>query len=256
VKANAAASIEVADLTKVYRSPGGGTFAAVNHLSFQARPGRIFGLLGPNGAGKTTTLRAIAGLVQWDRENHGRGVQLGGNIDFKGEALAGLPPHLIAAKGLILCPERRRPFREMRVVDNLKAGAFLIRDSSQQKELLDNVYTLFPRLKERERQIAGTLSGGEQQMLAIGRSLMSAPTLLAIDEPSTGLAPLIRKDLFERIADIKTMGIAVLLVEQDANVSFKLADRNYLLSNGRIVAQGSSEDLLQDETVRRAYLGV
>ena len=151
---------------------------------------------------------------------------------FQGEDIAGLPPHVIAGKGLILCPERRRPFREMRVIDNLRAGAFLVRDARKQQELLDNVYALFPRLEERKGQIAGTLSGGEQQMLAIGRSLMSQPKLLAIDEPSTGLAPLIRKDLFARIADIKKMGIAVLLVEQDANVSFRLAERNYILSSG------------------------
>ena len=243
--------LSVRDLGVTY-----GTAQIIRGVGLEVDAGELVSLVGPNGAGKTTTLRAIAGLVQWDRANQGRGVQLQGHVQFRGEPLAGLAPHLIAARGLILCPERRRPFREMRVVDNLKAGAFLVRDARKQQTLLDNVYALFPRLKERARQIAGTLSGGEQQMLAIGRSLMSEPQLLAIDEPSTGLAPLIRKDLFARIADIKTMGIAVLLVEQDANVSFKLADRNYLLSNGRIVAQGSSADLLQDETVRRAYLGV
>jgi len=167
-----------------------------------------------------------------------------------------VPAHDIAKRGLIHCPERRRPFREMSVLDNIYAGAYMMTDKDQIQKNLANVYQLFPILQERSKQISGTLSGGEQQMLAIGRALMSNPKLLCIDEPSTGLAPIMKEEVFKKIAAIKKMGITVLLVEQEVNAVFALASRNYVLSSGKIIAEGSGKDLLKDEVLRKTYLGL
>jgi branched-chain amino acid transport system ATP-binding protein len=232
----------------------------LNDLSFSVGQEELVSVVGPNGAGKTTMLRAITGLVRWEKEIL-RGSRYGditikGTVHFCDERLDQLPAHEIARKGLLLCPERRRPFREMTVLENLKAGAYLLKGAGGFKESLRKVYSMFPILKERERQISGTLSGGEQQMLAIGRAMMFQPRLLCIDEPSTGLAPLIRRDLFLRIKGIQTSGIPILLVEQDVSSAFKLSNRNYILSHGRVIAEGKSEKLLEDETIRKTYLGL
>jgi branched-chain amino acid transport system ATP-binding protein len=236
------------------------TAMILNDLSFSVGQEELVSVVGPNGAGKTTMLRAITGLVRWEKEIL-RGSRYGditieGNVNFCDERIDQLPAHEIARKGLLLCPERRRPFREMTVLENLKAGAYLLKRGGEFKESLRKVYSMFPILKEREHQISGTLSGGEQQMLAIGRAMMFQPQLLCIDEPSTGLAPLIRRDLFLRIKGIQTSGIPVLLVEQDVSSAFKLSNRNYILSHGRVIAEGTSEKLLEDETIRKTYLGL
>ncbi len=234
-----------------------GTALILHDVGLEVREGEMVSLVGPNGAGKTTLLRALAGLLRWEqRAFRHEDVRLGGRVWFREERIDHLPPHEIASRGLILCPERRRPFREMTVRENLLAGAYLVRDRKEVAARLSEVYRLFPFLWDRSRQRAGTLSGGEQQMLAIGRALMSGPKLLLIDEPSTGLAPLIKEPLFERIREIKDLGIAVLLVEQDAALALGLADWGYILSQGRIVAEGPSENLLSDEVVRRSYLGL
>ncbi len=236
------------------------TATILNGVSLEVDQGELVSVVGPNGAGKTTMLRAVTGLVRWEKETL-RGSKYGditieGTVFFQGERIENLPAHEISRRGLILCPERRRPFREMSVLDNLKAGAYLLRDDQEFKKNLAKIYSFFPVLKEREQQISGTLSGGEQQMLAIGRALMFRPQLLCIDEPSTGLAPLIRKELFTRIKEIQISGIPVLLVEQDVNSAFRLSSRNYVLSQGKVVASGISEVLLQDEGIRKTYLGL
>ena len=232
----------------------------INDISLHVNSGELVSLVGPNGAGKSTLLRAITGLVIWEKGIH-RGtsegdITLEGSVVFENEHLEKIPAHEIAQRGLIHCPERRRPFREMTVLENLQAGAYLTRDKQQQQDNLQNVYTLFPRLKERVQQISGTLSGGEQQMLAIGRALMANPKLLCIDEPSTGLAPIMKQEVFNRIAEIQKMGITVLLVEQEVSAVFEMAERNYVLSSGKIIAEGSGEDLLKDEVLRKTYLGL
>ncbi|MEJ2169140.1 MAG: ATP-binding cassette domain-containing protein [Desulfobacterales bacterium] len=175
---------------------------------------------------------------------------------FEGERIERTPAHKITQKGLIHCPERRRPFREMSVKENLDTGAYLEKDKNQTRKNLDNVYKLFPILKERANQISGTLSGGEQQMLAVGRALMSSPKLLCIDEPSTGLAPIMKDEVFKKIKEIRKMGITVLLVEQEVSAVFAMADRNYVLSSGKIIAEGSGDQLLKDEVLRKTYLGL
>jgi branched-chain amino acid transport system ATP-binding protein len=222
--------------------------------------GELVSLVGPNGAGKSTLLRAITGLVSWEKEITRRSaredISIEGKITFSGERIDKTPAHNIVKKGLIHCPERRRPFREMTVLDNLRAGAYLDKDSSRIQDNLESVYQLFPVLKTRSKQISGTLSGGEQQMLAIGRALMSGPKLLCIDEPSTGLAPILRAEVFEKISEIRTLGITILLVEQEVSTVFKMASRNYVLSSGKIIAEGIGERLLQDEVLRKTYLGL
>lgn len=247
--------LEVKNLTVCYD-----TAMVLNELSFTVDEGELVSMVGPNGAGKTTTLRAIAGLVKWEQDTL-RGTRLSditfeGSIVFQGEDVKGLPSHAIAKRGLILCPERGRPFREMTVLENLKAGAHLCKSSKEIKENLEKVYELFPRLKERENQISGTLSGGERTMLAIGRTLMYQPKFLMIDEPSTGLAPKLKEDLFQRIKDIYEKGITILLVEQDVSFAFDLSDRNYVISRGKVVAEGTAHKLLQDDTIRKVYLGL
>ena len=247
--------LEVAHLTVRYEKA-----VLVNDLSMGVDTGELVSLVGPNGAGKSTTLRAISGLVAWEREIKRRStagdIFLEGTVTFDGERIDSIPAHEIVRRGLVLCPERRRPFREMTVLENLLAGAYLQKDRRKSRETLDKVYTLFPVLKERTRQISGTLSGGEQQMLAIGRALMSEPQLLCIDEPSTGLAPIMRKEVFDKIVEIKRLGITILLVEQEVSTVFKLAARNYVLSSGKLIAEGTGEELLKDETLRKTYLGM
>ncbi|NWF93967.1 MAG: ABC transporter ATP-binding protein [Syntrophaceae bacterium] len=232
----------------------------LNHLSMGVETGELVSLVGPNGAGKSTLLRAITGLVAWEKEitrrsTHGD-IVLEGTVTFNGERIDQIPAHEIVKRGLILCPERRRPFREMTVLDNLMAGSYLLKDRDEIQDNLKKVYELFPVLKDRSNQISGTLSGGEQQMLAIGRALMSRPKLLCIDEPSTGLAPILRSEVFQKIEEISKLGITVLLVEQDVSTVFKMTSRNYVLSSGKIIAEGTGEQLLQDEVLRKTYLGL
>ena len=247
--------LEIANLSVRYEKA-----VLVNDLSMSVDTGELVSLVGPNGAGKSTTLRAISGLVAWEREIKRRStageIVLEGTVTFDGERIDQIPAHEIVQRGLVLCPERRRPFREMTVRENLLAGAYLQKDKKKSRENLEKVHELFPVLKERSPQIAGTLSGGEQQMLAIGRALMSDPKLLCIDEPSTGLAPLIRQEVFEKIAEIKRLGITILLVEQEVSTVFKMAARNYVLSSGKIIAQGTGQQLLADEVLRKTYLGL
>jgi branched-chain amino acid transport system ATP-binding protein len=231
----------------------------LSEVSLAVNEGELVGLVGPNGAGKSTLLRAISGLVRFEERSR-RGadgdIVLEGEILFAGERIDRLAAHEIRMRGLVLCPERRRPFRELTVLENLQAGAFLSTDSRNTAKRLDHAFGLFPRLAERKAQIAGTLSGGEQQMLATARALMFEAKLLAIDEPSLGLAPRIREELFAAVRRIHAEGVPVLLVEQEIAQVFKLARRNYVLSQGRIIAQGSAQSLMADETLRAGYLGI
>ena len=247
--------LEVANLSVRYDKA-----ILINNLSMRVDTGELVSLVGPNGAGKSTLLRAITGLVAWEREITRRSTQgdilLEGTITFDGERIDRVPAHEIVKRGLILCPERRRPFREMTVIDNLMAGSYLMKGKDEIRNHLVMVYQLFPVLQDRSSQISGTLSGGEQQMLAIGRALMSKPKLLCIDEPSTGLAPMLRAEVFQKIAEILKLGITVLLVEQDVSTVFKMTSRNYVLSSGKIIAEGSGEKLLQNEVLRKTYLGL
>jgi branched-chain amino acid transport system ATP-binding protein len=247
--------LEIAHLSVRYEKA-----VLINDLNMSVDTGELVSLVGPNGAGKSTTLRAISGLVAWEKEIKRRSTSgdifFEGTVTFNGERIDQIPAHEIVQRGLVLCPERRRPFREMTVLDNLLAGAYLQKDPKKSRETLDKVYELFPVLKQRSPQIAGTLSGGEQQMLAIGRAFMSEPKLLCIDEPSTGLAPRLRQEVFEKISEINRMGITILLVEQEVSLVFKMSCRNYVLSSGKIIAQGTGEQLLEDEVLRKTYLGL
>jgi len=231
----------------------------LNGVSLAVDAGEFVGLVGPNGAGKSTLLRAISGLVRFE-ERMKRGtagdIVLEGEVRFGGERIDGLAAHEIRMRGLVHCPERRRPFRELTVLENLLAGAFLSRNAEETKTRLDRCFSLFPRLSERKDQIAGTLSGGEQQMLATARALMYEAKLLAIDEPSLGLAPRIREELFAAIGKIHAAGVPVLLVEQEVGQVFRMAARSYVLSQGRIIAEGSAQSLMADETLRAGYLGL
>ncbi len=228
-------------------------------VSLAVGEGELVGLVGPNGAGKSTLLRAISGLVRWEAQTK-RGVfgdiVLEGEVRFAGEKIDGLPAHEIRGRGLVHCPERRRPFRELTVTENLLAGAYLSRSKSEIARNVERCFQLFPHLKERKGQVAGTLSGGEQQMLAIARALMFEAKLLCIDEPSLGLAPRVRKELFGAIERIHAGGIPMLLVEQEVGKVFEIADRNYVLSQGRIIAQGTGKELMADEKLRAGYLGL
>ena len=231
----------------------------LNGVSLTVGEGEFVGLVGPNGAGKSTLLRAISGLVRFE-ERMKRGtagdIVLEGEVTFDGKRIDPLAAHEIRMLGLVHCPERRRPFRELTVLENLLAGAFLSTNKNETQKRLDHCFALFPRLSERKSQIAGTLSGGEQQMLATARALMFEAKLLAIDEPSLGLAPKIREELFGAIRRIHEEGVPVLLVEQEVGQVFRMADRNYVLSQGRIIAQGTAKSLMADETLRAGYLGL
>jgi len=237
------------------------TATILDGASLTVGKGELVGLVGPNGAGKTTLLRAIAGLINWDREvlrgTRKSDVTFEGSIEFEGERIDKLSAFEIAKKGLQLCPQMGRPFVEMTVKDNLLAGAYLSKGKKEVDESLARVYELFPRLKEREKQQSGTLSGGERQMLAVGRSLMRRPKFMLVDEPSSGLAPKIKDDLFKRVEEIyKELGVTILLAEQDISFAFALSKRNYVMSRGHIIAQGTAEELLKDETIRKTYLGL
>lgn len=220
-----------------------GGIEAVKGISFDVQQGQIVTLIGSNGAGKSSTLRTISGLVK----------PSGGKITFQGEDITGKDPTQIVTQGVTLVPEGRRIFPDMTVLENLKIGAYLRKDDLS--EDLEWVYSLFPRLKERSWQAGGTLSGGEQQMLAVGRALMSRPKLLMMDEPSLGLAPLVVQGIFDIIRTINQQGVTVLLIEQNANMALKLADRAYVLETGLITKAGTGAELLADESIKEAYLG-
>ena len=220
-----------------------GGIEAVKGITFEVPERKIVTLIGANGAGKSTTLRTIAGLV---KPAHGC-------IHLQGEDITSLSPDRIVSKGLTLVPEGRRVFPDLTVLENLKIGAYLRTDSLEDD--LNWVYDLFPRLKERSWQAAGTLSGGEQQMLAMGRALMSHPKLLMLDEPSMGLAPLLVEQIFDIIKELHRAGTTILLVEQNAQMALSVADRGYVLETGRITLTGSGRDLLKNEDVKKAYLG-
>jgi branched-chain amino acid transport system ATP-binding protein len=237
------------------------TATILDGASLTVEKGELVGLVGPNGAGKTTILRAVVGLINWDREilrgTRKSDVTFEGSIEFEGERIDKLSAPEIARKGIQLCPQMGRPFAEMSVRDNLLAGAYLCKDKKEVNDSLARVYELFPRLKEREKQLSGTLSGGERQMLAVGRSLMRRPKLMLVDEPSSGLAPKIKDDLFKRVEEIyKELGVTILLAEQDISFAFALSKRNYVVSRGHIIAQGTAKELLADETIRKTYLGM
>ncbi len=220
-----------------------GGIQAVKDISFEVPKGEVVTLIGANGAGKSSTLRSVVGLVK----------PQSGSILFNGEELAGRTPDQIVSKGITLVPEGRRVFADLTVLENLKIGAYMRKDSLE--EDLYWVHDLFPRLKERSWQLAGTLSGGEQQMLAIGRALMSKPDLIMMDEPSLGLAPIIVKGVFDIIREINKQGVTILLVEQNANMALKAADIGYVMETGRITMTGTGAALLENEAVKAAYLG-
>ena len=222
-----------------------GAIHALKGVSLEVRKGEIVTLIGANGAGKSTTLRTVSGLL----------APKSGAITFLGENIAGTPAHEIVKHGISQVPEGRRIFAEMSVQENLEMGAFTRKDKAGVAKDFDLVYRRFPRLEERRKQQAGTLSGGEQQMLAMGRALMSRPKLLLLDEPSMGLAPLLIKEIFSIIEDINREGTTVLLVEQNANMALSIAHRAYVMETGRITLQGAAKDLAASEDVRKAYLG-
>ena len=222
-----------------------GAISALTDVSFTVEKGEIATLIGSNGAGKSTTLRSIMGLAQ----------PHAGEILFEGKKLNRMPTHRIAALGIALVPEGRAVFANLTVLENLELGAYLQKDSKKLKSDLEHVYVLFPRLKERLLQMAGTLSGGEQQMLAIGRALMAHPRLLLLDEPSLGLAPLVVQAIFDAIAVINKEGTTVLLVEQNANLALHRSQNAYVLETGRITMRGGSAELARDPRVKEAYLG-
>ena len=221
-----------------------GSIHAIKGISFEVKQGEIVTLIGANGAGKTTTLQTISGLL------HSRT----GSILFNNENLGGIPAHKLVSKGLAQVPEGRRVFLQMSVEENLEMGAY-VRPNSEVDDSIAAVYEQFPRLKERRKQVAGTLSGGEQQMLAMGRALMSKPKLLMLDEPSMGLAPILVEQIFDIIQSLHKAGTTILLVEQNAQMALSVADRGYVLETGRIVNSGTGIDLLSDESVKKAYLG-
>jgi branched-chain amino acid transport system ATP-binding protein len=235
--------LEVSDLCVSY-----GKVEVLHHVSLKVRPGEIVTVIGPNGAGKTTLLSAIMGVLPYQA----------GTVRYQGEDFAHIDIEQMVASGMTLVPEKRELFGEMSVADNLLLGAFMrrrlgFRDEAQ---TLEKVYTIFPRLKERHQQMAGTLSGGERQMLAVGRALMAQPKLLMLDEPSLGLAPLIVREIFRVIADLRKLGVAILLVEQNARAALQVSDYGYVLETGEIALEGPSDQLEDDPKVVEAYLGL
>ena len=221
-----------------------GAIHAIKGISFHVEEGEVVTLIGANGAGKSTTLQTISGLLR----------SRTGSVEFMGENISRLPPHKILERGLAQVPEGRRIFLQMTVMENLEMGAYTRRDGSQAAEL-EKVFDQFPRLAERRKQIAGTLSGGEQQMLAIGRALMSQPKLLMLDEPSVGLAPILVEQIFDIIRRLHEKGTTILLVEQNAQMALSVADRAYVLETGSISLSGTGAELLESDEVRKAYLG-
>ena len=234
------AMLEVRDLNVYF-----GVIQAIKNISFDVDAGEVVALIGANGAGKTTTLHTVTGLLP----------AASGTITLDGKDLRKVPAHKIVSMGMAHVPEGRRVFAALSVYDNLKMGAYTRKDKKEIEESLEMVFDAFPRLKERRNQVAGTLSGGEQQMLAMGRALMSKPRIILMDEPSMGLSPLYVTEIFEIIKKIKSEGTTVLLVEQNANMALSVADRAYVLETGRIIMDGKASDLMNDERVRKAYLG-
>jgi len=222
-----------------------GALAALQGVSLTVRSGEIVALVGPNGAGKSTLLKSVCGLL----------APRSGVIRWEGEEIGSSPPHRIVERGLALVPEGRRLFARMTIRENLELGAFTARARAEKSERLDRVYQIFPRLKERQGQLAGSLSGGEQQMLALGRAFMSAPLLLLLDEPSLGLAPRVAETIFSVLDELHRDGLGIFLVEQNVQKALTLAQRAYILESGRIVGTGEGRTLLQDEHIRAAYLG-
>lgn len=232
--------LKVTDLEVYY-----GVINAIKKVSFEVNKGEVIALIGANGAGKTTILHTITGLV----------APKAGSIVFEGKEITKTPAHKIVSMGMAHVPEGRRIFQQLSVLENLKLGAFTLNDNKKISENIEYVYEHFPRLKERKNQIAGTLSGGEQQMLAMGRALMSNPKIVLMDEPSMGLSPLLVKEIFAIIEDLHKSGITVLLVEQNAKKALSVADRAYVLETGRITMTGKASDMLNDERIKKAYLG-
>ncbi|HEX3031905.1 MAG TPA: ABC transporter ATP-binding protein [Bacillota bacterium] len=232
--------LNIANLSVSY-----GAIAALNEVTLQVEQGEIVALIGANGAGKSTLLNSISGIV----------TPKAGNITFKDQDLTKVPPHKIVEAGISQVPEGRRVFPEMSVLENLELGGYTRKDKAGLQQDLASVFRRFPRLEERKKQLAKTLSGGEQQMLAMGRALMAKPQLMLLDEPSMGLAPLLVEEIFNIICDINQAGTTILLVEQNANMALSIANRAYVLETGEIVLQGSAADLAANEAVRKAYLG-
>ena len=222
-----------------------GMIKAIKGVSFEVNEGEVIALIGANGAGKTTILHTITGLI---------GAKAG-NIEFQGKNLLKTPAHKIVSMGMALVPEGRRIFQELTVLENLKLGAYTRSSKSEIDETLKMIYSKFPRLEERKEQIAGTLSGGEQQMLAMGRALMSHPKIILMDEPSMGLSPLYVNEIFKIIEEISSSGTTVLLVEQNAKKALSIADRAYVLETGNIVLEGKAKDIINDDSIKKAYLG-
>jgi branched-chain amino acid transport system ATP-binding protein len=233
--------LEIRELEVAY-----GSIIALHRISLSVPTGKIVTLVGSNGAGKSTTLRAISGLIR---------VRFG-KVHFEGEDITNLAPHRVVAKGITQVPEGRMIFSNLTVLENLKMGAYRRRETSEVKRDFDQMFDLFPILKEREKQVAGTLSGGEQQMLAIARALMSKPRFLMLDEPSLGIAPILVKTIFSKIVEInQQLGITILLVEQNANLALEVSDSGYVLETGRIILEDASENLRANSLVKEAYLG-
>ena len=234
------AMLEIKDLEVYY-----GMIQAIKGISFEVNEGEVIALIGANGAGKTTILHTISGLIAPKK----------GSIVFEGQELTKIPAHKIVENGLAQVPEGRRVFPSLTVLENLKLGAYTRKDKKEIEDTLKMVYERFPRLEERKNQPAGTLSGGEQQMLAMGRALMSNPRIILMDEPSMGLSPIFVNEIFDIIKKVSASGTTVLLVEQNAKKALSIADRGYVLETGKIVKEGKASDLLNDEAVKKAYLG-
>ena len=234
------AMLEIKDLEVFY-----GVIQAIKGISFEVNEGETVALIGANGAGKTTTLHTITGLLSPKK----------GSVVFEGKEITKVPAHKIVSLGMAHVPEGRRVFAQLSVYQNLKMGAYTRKDKAEIDEMLETVYKRFPRLKERQNQMAGTLSGGEQQMLAMGRALMSKPKIVLLDEPSMGLSPILVNEIFDIIQSLNKAGTTVLLVEQNAKKALSIADRAYVLETGRIVQSGDADALMHDESIQKAYLG-
>lgn len=234
------AMLEVKDIEVFY-----GVIQAIKGISFEVNEGEVIALIGANGAGKTTTLHTITGLLQPKK----------GSIMFEGKDITKIPAHKIVSLGMAHVPEGRRVFGELTVYENLKMGAYTRKDKAEIQETLEMVYKRFPRLEERKNQLAGTLSGGEQQMLAMGRALMSHPKIIVMDELSMGLSPIFVNEIFQIIQDVSKSGTTVLLVEQNAKKALSIADRAYVLETGKIVLEGDAKELMNNDSIKKAYLG-
>lgn len=234
------ALLEIKDLEVSY-----GIIKAIKGISFDVNEGEVIALIGANGAGKTTILHTITGLITADR----------GTVQFEGKEITKVPAHKIVGMGMAHVPEGRRVFANLTVLQNLKMGAYTRKDKNEIEQTLETVYTRFPRLKERQNQMAGTLSGGEQQMLAMGRALMSHPKIILMDEPSMGLSPIFVNEIFDIIQSVSASGTTVLLVEQNARKALSIADRAYVLETGNVVLEGNADELLHNDAIKKAYLG-